>query len=166
MCHAISSNANVLIRNYGPHCRDQERFRSVAHKPWYAMTGSQVQSSSPTKSRCHMYHHCKQQAHFDQKRFWQIDRFTVNGHGMAPYTMVKCHRLDSPLCCMLSGHCLTPVMQPQKHFSSLMFLQGHPSFQSNVPICDPAGSGWEEHKWGMYSSFRQTDSDALARLSC
>jgi len=29
----------------------------VAHKPWYAMTGSQVHgTSSPMKSRCHMYH--------------------------------------------------------------------------------------------------------------
>ena len=47
------------------------------------------------------------------------------------------------------------------------------SILNQMPICDPAGSGvtnlecgWEEHKWGMYSSFRQTDSDALARLSC
>ena len=31
----------------------------VAHKPWYAMTGSQVhETSSPMKSRCHMYHQC------------------------------------------------------------------------------------------------------------
>ena len=45
----------------------------VAHKPWFAMTGSQVHgTSSPVNSRCHMYHHCKQQAHFDQKGFGRL----------------------------------------------------------------------------------------------
>ncbi len=89
----------------------------VALKPWYAMTGSQVQgTSSPMKSRYHMHQHCKKQAHFDKKRFWQIDRFTVNGHGMARHIVVKWHRLDSPLYCVLFGHFLTPVMQFSEAF--------------------------------------------------
>ncbi len=33
----------------------------------------------------HHYQYCKQQARFDQKRFWQIDRFTFDGHGTAYY---------------------------------------------------------------------------------
>ena len=73
----------------------------VAHKPWYAMTGSQVHgTSSPMKSRCHMYHHCKQQAHFDRQRFWQIDRFTVNGlwHGTIRYGQVTQTALTLVLC--------------------------------------------------------------------
>ena len=37
----------------------------------------------------HMHYHCKQQVCFGQKRFGQIDRFTVNGRSMTPQTMVK-----------------------------------------------------------------------------
>jgi len=74
-----------------------------------------------------MYHHCKQQAYFDQKRVWQIDRFTVIGHGMAPHIVVKWHRLDSPLYCVIFGHFLTPVMQLQEHlrYINVMCLDMH-----------------------------------------
>lgn len=72
----------------------------VVHKPWYAMTGSQVHgTSSPMNSRCHMYHHCKQQAHFDQKRFWQMDRFRQwTWHGTTLYGQVTQTALTLVLC--------------------------------------------------------------------
>lgn len=68
-----------------------------------------------------MHQCCTQQARFDQRRVWQVNRFTVNGHGMAPRT----NRLDLHLCCMLFGHYLTSVVELQKHFSSIIFLCNH-----------------------------------------
>ncbi len=45
----------------------------VVHKPWYAMTGSQVHgTSSPMQSRYHMYHQRRQQAHFTRKGFGRL----------------------------------------------------------------------------------------------